>query len=630
VSTLENRLFATMNQELENHRRSLEPVPERIDHLGERLEQFSNELQPITEALERLQDAQALIDMPAATHRMQTLETSLGNYVANTAETFAAIETRMADLQGDVGTSSEELVRLTDCVSAQQQAVVDAASQATRLSGVVSTLENRLFATITNVSGQQQVYTEAIEALGDQIGHASSDLARVVERLTAMEGQVGRFEDGDELLRTARESLPALEVGLADTNAVLRQIVDDVDQQKEVVARAAAEASRATAIVSAIETRANTRNDDPALKSVEQMLARLEQRVAHAKTEFDARLSACEARQYDSGSTATAGTMSADVGRELEEKIVALVEAGERRAKDVRDGFERLLDDLEAARERWQVVLTKRDRSFALAEHVVERFEQWTADATAHIERRFADLERQRAAVSGGRARAAWSALTTARVQHDWSATSKGVRQIKSYLDAQWIRMRQLVRTVGVHARVPHLPRAQRLGLMIGVPLVLLMAAVATQNGAENVTRRPVTVPPRDSARILASRQFRSLSLAVPEARRLSLSGTGYLSNGANPSGETAQPVLARADAIRSKGLPQFTGALIIDSDPAAASVFVDRQQVGETPVRLTTLRAGSHVVRIERDGYEHWTSAVLVVADKQTRVDAMLTASAP
>jgi len=68
----------------------------------------------------------------------------------------------------------------------------------------------------------------------------------------------------------------------------------------------------------------------------------------------------------------------------------------------------------------------------------------------------------------------------------------------------------------------------------------------------------------------------------------------------------------------------QFTGALAIDSEPAAA-VFVNQQPVGETPIHLTGLRAGSHLVWIVRDGYERWTRAVLVSADKETRVTATL-----
>jgi hypothetical protein len=69
----------------------------------------------------------------------------------------------------------------------------------------------------------------------------------------------------------------------------------------------------------------------------------------------------------------------------------------------------------------------------------------------------------------------------------------------------------------------------------------------------------------------------------------------------------------------------RFTGALIVDSRPSGASVFVDGRQVGTTPVALDTVDAGSHAVRIERDGYRRWTSAVRVVAGEKNRVTASL-----
>jgi len=53
--------------------------------------------------------------------------------------------------------------------------------------------------------------------------------------------------------------------------------------------------------------------------------------------------------------------------------------------------------------------------------------------------------------------------------------------------------------------------------------------------------------------------------------------------------------------------------------------VFVDQQHVGETPLQMKGLRAGSHVIWIEHEGYQRWTAAVLVSADKETRVNAGL-----
>ena len=55
------------------------------------------------------------------------------------------------------------------------------------------------------------------------------------------------------------------------------------------------------------------------------------------------------------------------------------------------------------------------------------------------------------------------------------------------------------------------------------------------------------------------------------------------------------------------------------------SAVFIDRTYVGETPVQLKQLRAGSHTVWIQREGYQRWTASVLVSADRQTRVAATL-----
>ena len=93
------------------------------------------------------------------------------------------------------------------------------------------------------------------------------------------------------------------------------------------------------------------------------------------------------------------------------------------------------------------------------------------------------------------------------------------------------------------------------------------------------------------------------------------------------PRAAPTAPAAAASQAGGSKEPVQYVGALTVDSEPAGSAVFVDRQHVGETPLELTGLRAGSHVVRIERDGYDRWTTAVLVAAGKQTRVSARLQA---
>jgi hypothetical protein len=94
---------------------------------------------------------------------------------------------------------------------------------------------------------------------------------------------------------------------------------------------------------------------------------------------------------------------------------------------------------------------------------------------------------------------------------------------------------------------------------------------------------------------------------------------------------ETA-PVPVRAAAPRPaavvpsepRAATQYIGTLTIDAEPAG-EVFINRKSVGRTPVRLEGLRAGSHLVWIERDGYRRWTRVVAVAANRISRVSAEL-----
>ena len=88
------------------------------------------------------------------------------------------------------------------------------------------------------------------------------------------------------------------------------------------------------------------------------------------------------------------------------------------------------------------------------------------------------------------------------------------------------------------------------------------------------------------------------------------------------------RPQVSPANTGAPKGSPprpRFLGTLLVNSDPPGASVLVDGQPVGVTPVELAGFRAGSHVVRMEREGYQRWSSAVSVTAYQTTRITAKL-----
>jgi len=71
-----------------------------------------------------------------------------------------------------------------------------------------------------------------------------------------------------------------------------------------------------------------------------------------------------------------------------------------------------------------------------------------------------------------------------------------------------------------------------------------------------------------------------------------------------------------------------FVGSLQIDSRPQGARVLIDRKPAGVTPLVMTDLVAGSHVLRIEADGHTPWSSAIRVVANRQTDVSTILAPS--
>ena len=84
-------------------------------------------------------------------------------------------------------------------------------------------------------------------------------------------------------------------------------------------------------------------------------------------------------------------------------------------------------------------------------------------------------------------------------------------------------------------------------------------------------------------------------------------------------------PTTARAAATASPNEPTFHGTLSIRSEPLGALVWVDGELIGATPLILKKVVAGSRVVRIESGGYERWSAAARVVANKETSILASL-----
>jgi len=66
-------------------------------------------------------------------------------------------------------------------------------------------------------------------------------------------------------------------------------------------------------------------------------------------------------------------------------------------------------------------------------------------------------------------------------------------------------------------------------------------------------------------------------------------------------------------------------GTLVVDSEPSGAIVSINGVTHGNTPLEIENLSVGTRVVRIELPGYERWSWAVNVVANKRTPVTVKL-----
>lgn len=93
------------------------------------------------------------------------------------------------------------------------------------------------------------------------------------------------------------------------------------------------------------------------------------------------------------------------------------------------------------------------------------------------------------------------------------------------------------------------------------------------------------------------------------------------------PSFETIREevqVKAGEDLVRSFTLQHLPASLQVD-DPAlnGATLFVDGEQHGVLPLKVSGLKPGKHLVRIERDGQIVWDGEVQLGAAEERRLDA-------
>jgi hypothetical protein len=67
------------------------------------------------------------------------------------------------------------------------------------------------------------------------------------------------------------------------------------------------------------------------------------------------------------------------------------------------------------------------------------------------------------------------------------------------------------------------------------------------------------------------------------------------------------------------------TGSVQVTSTPFGAGVYLDNEYQGTTPVTISAVPAGSHILEVRHDGYERWSSPVTVTKGSAATIPVTL-----
>lgn len=114
---------------------------------------------------------------------------------------------------------------------------------------------------------------------------------------------------------------------------------------------------------------------------------------------------------------------------------------------------------------------------------------------------------------------------------------------------------------------------------------------------------------------------------------RVTVEREGFKSDERRVALSAAQPTVsvdARLDSTAPPAPVATTGALVIESRPSGATVFVDGRRMGTTPMSLPDASPGTHRIRLEMAGFSPWVTTADVQAGARTRVAASLERGTP
>jgi DNA repair exonuclease SbcCD ATPase subunit len=484
------------------------------------------------------------------------------------------------------------------------------------------------FASLKQLAEEVRLCGARFEAQKGAIDRARDEASRVARLLDDLRARVALLTEQCDWLGEAEATVGRLEHRAVETTAELERrataTMADLERRLDGFDRGKRAIERALFAVS-------TQSDDM-LGHAEETVGRLTQQAAETTAQFEWRVSHFDVRRHAIEQALATVLAEGDqrlahaqeTVRRLEHQGVETAAQLERRINDVesqQSTIERAAAEATrvtavlSALEGRAAALVASDRVLGQAETAIGRLERRTTEAGVRVEqvvRSSNDVEHE-----------------LERVRKQLLTLTESARNPVNALRAA-VPSRFTVWKIEIGR--PHLRWAAILAGLLAVDLIGIAMLFAPDWSGPIASHAPAAVQESPApVSLLPSTASRFAMFEMPAGRATATTGTiaaRQVSSAGRRDRPRAVPTAPAAGASLPGGSNEpvrYVGALTVDSQPAGSAVFVDRQLVGKTPLELTRLRAGSHVVRIERDGYDRWTTVVLVAADKQTRVSARL-----
>jgi len=435
--------------------------------------------------------------------------------------------------------------------------------------------------------------------------------------LTALEERLPAVGQCDQDLARIERAVPQIARQLEDLNASAEQQSRVLAVHQQRVRQALDESQKTADVVSELEGRIVDLSGSQQLDRLEKCVAQLEQRAAAAVGESTHAAHARNDLEQKIAVLQTQLRSMAETAQDEATKLVDLQRQAERYQQEHAQRTAAIVSGLEAQLASGHQLLNRAKdelhREIAKCQQQIERLTtaaQGEAEKLNGLRRHAEDHGADRASSPS-----AHDLLNTLRFRMRWPNTSRGSSPAGLLFGgAAFALSATIVLLVSIVWRISPVENQRP-----GRPL----HAVVLASRALTLAPASAVAPPMPlTADISHDRSEATRPAPAAPAVRVPLVVVSK-----TPMATSGVPTAAVREQSVGKGAktPQFVGTLLIESDPAGATVFINQQSVGDTPVLLKQLRAGSYVVRLEHEGYQRWSSAATVSAVRQERVKAKL-----